>query len=100
MSPEEYPALLREVYRRSEVPKPRNSVGVVKDLSVNEMEALLLANQAAPDDALRELATRRAVLVKERLVADGLAGSRVFVEVGRGGTDPQGPRVNLQLSAP
>jgi hypothetical protein len=100
VSPEEYPALLREIYRRSDVPKPRNAVGLLKDLSVPEMEALWLTHAPASDEALRELATRRAVAVKERLVADGLAGARVFVEVAKEGADRPGARADLQLSLP
>ncbi len=97
---DEYPALLREVYRRGDGPKPRNAIGLLKDLSVPEMEALWLTHAPAPEEALRELATRRAVAVKERLVADGLAGSRVFVEVAKESAGPTGPHVDLQLSVP
>jgi hypothetical protein len=100
VSPEEYPALLREVYRRSEGPKPRNAIGMLKELTVPEMEALWLSQLPAPDDALRELATRRAAAVKARLVADGLAGARVFVELGKGDAQGPGARADLRLSLP
>ncbi|WP_342130625.1 DUF748 domain-containing protein [Hydrogenophaga sp. OTU3427] len=100
VSPEEYPTLLREVYRRTDMPKPRNAIGLLKDVSVPEMEALWLTHAPASDEALRELATRRAVAVKERLVADGLAGARVFVEVAKEGAGATGPRADLQLSLP
>jgi uncharacterized protein involved in outer membrane biogenesis len=104
VTPEEYPALLREVYRRSEFPKPRNAIGLLQDVSVPEMEALWLTHAPAPDEALRELATRRALAVKSRLVADGLAGARVFVEVAKDdakeGAAATGARADLQLSLP
>jgi hypothetical protein len=100
VAPEDYPALLRELYRRSDFPKPRNAIGLLKDLSVPEMEALWLTHAPAPDEALRELATRRAVAVKARLVADGLAGTRVFVELAKTGAGASGPRAELQLSLP
>jgi hypothetical protein len=40
----EYPALLERVYRAEKFPKPRNLVGMVKGLPVEEMEKLILAN--------------------------------------------------------
>ncbi|MFC7410527.1 DUF748 domain-containing protein [Hydrogenophaga atypica] len=100
VSPEAYPALLREVYRRGDFPKPRNAIGLLKDLSVAEMEALWLAHAPSSDEALRALATRRAVAVKERLVAQGLAGARVFVEVAKAGSDAAGSHADLRLSVP
>lgn len=100
VAPEEYPALLLEVYRRSDFPKPRNAIGLLKELSVPEMEVLWLTHAPAPDEALRELATRRALAVKSRLVADGLVGARVFVEVAKEGGVPNGSQADLQLSVP
>ncbi|MBP8018858.1 MAG: DUF748 domain-containing protein, partial [Hylemonella sp.] len=47
ISLDEYEALLKRVYRRANIVKPRNLVGLVKDISVPEMEALLLANLPA-----------------------------------------------------
>ena len=43
VSDEEYPALLERVYRAEKFPKPRNMVGLVKTLPVEEMEKLILA---------------------------------------------------------
>lgn len=100
VSPEAYPALLREVYRRGDFPKPRNAIGLLKDVSVPEMEALWLAHAPPSDEALQALATRRAVAVKERLVAQGLAGARVFVEVAKAGADAAGAHADLRLSVP
>ena len=62
----EYPALLAEVYKRTDLPKPRNVVGLVKELPVAEMEALLLANTAVSDEQVRALATQRATAVPSR----------------------------------
>ena len=41
VSAQEYPALLERVYRDEKFPKPRNMVGLVKSLPVEEMEKLL-----------------------------------------------------------
>jgi uncharacterized protein involved in outer membrane biogenesis len=40
VSPAEYPALLREVYKRADMRKPRNLVGLAKDLPPTEMDYL------------------------------------------------------------
>ncbi|MGQ2921657.1 MAG: DUF748 domain-containing protein [Hydrogenophaga sp.] len=78
VSPAEYPALLKEVYRRAEIPKPRNAVGIARDLPQAEMEALLLASIPVTDDAIRELAVARGVVVKEYLAARQLPEDRLF----------------------
>jgi len=77
----ELPKLLALVYRDAAVPdKPRNALGMAKDVPPAEMEALLLASYSADDEALRSLANRRALAVKEWFVgAGGIASERVFV---------------------
>jgi hypothetical protein len=59
----EYPVLLERVYRAEKFPKPRNLVGMVKGLPVEEMEKLILANTVADEEELRDLADRRAKAV-------------------------------------
>ncbi|MGH6627962.1 MAG: DUF748 domain-containing protein, partial [Burkholderiaceae bacterium] len=49
VSETEYPVLLKEVYRRADMPKPRNLIGLAKDLPPVEMEALLLAHIAVSE---------------------------------------------------
>jgi Domain of Unknown Function (DUF748) len=79
VSPAEYPALLKEVYRRADIPKPRNLVGMAKDIPQTEMEALLLASIPVTPDALRELAVARGVAVKDYLGSRQLAEERMFL---------------------
>lgn len=79
VSDAEYPELLKEVYRRSDIKKPRNLVGLRKDLPVPEMEALLLASMAVNEDTVRELARRRGVVVREYLTTRQLPSSRMFL---------------------
>ena len=79
VSAEEYPALLREVYRRADIPKPRNLIGIAKELPQAEMEALLLAAQPVNDDAMRELAVARGVAVKDYLASRQLPEDRMFL---------------------
>jgi len=65
----EYPALLARVYRAEDVPtKPRNAIGLAKDVPSDEMEKLLLAHFTADDEALRQLAGARAQRAKSYLV--------------------------------
>ena len=84
----EYPRLLERVYRDASLPdKPRNAIGLAKDIPPAEMEALLLASYPADDEALRSLANRRAIAVKEWFVGPGgIASERVFVVAAKLGT--------------
>ncbi|MBN9408516.1 MAG: DUF748 domain-containing protein [Burkholderiales bacterium] len=77
---DEYAPLLRAVYRRSDIEgKPRNLVGMQRDLPVPEMEALLLAHLPASEDAMRELAVQRAVVVRDYLASRSLPPERLFL---------------------
>ena len=75
----ETPALLKEVYRRADIAKPRNLVGIAKDLPPGDMEALLLANISVSEDAMRALALQRGVAVKEYLADKQLPPERLFL---------------------
>ena len=71
---------LRKAYRKEKFPKPRNALGIAKDLPPAEMEKLLLANEAVGDDDLRLLALARANAVKNYLTGPGaVEPARVFV---------------------
>jgi hypothetical protein len=102
ISPAEYPALLKEVYKRVDMPKPRNLVGLAKDLPVPEMEKLLLADIQVNDDAMRELAVQRGVAVKDYLASRELPPERLFL--GAAKTIPPEakwtPRAELNLAMP
>ncbi|NMM75158.1 DUF748 domain-containing protein [Acidovorax sp. SRB_24] len=79
VEPQEYPALLKELYRRADMRKPRNLVGMAKDLPQAEMEAMLLDSMAVPDDAMRELALARGVAVRDYLASRQLPLDRLFL---------------------
>ena len=62
------------------MPKPRNLVGMAKDLPAPEMEALLLAQLPAATQAqATAVATQRAQAVKQYLSAQKLPEERIFV---------------------
>jgi len=78
--PEEYPALLKRVYKDEKFPKPRNAVGLTKDLPVEEMEKLMITNAQVSDDDMVALGNQRAQVVKDWLLKNGgVAQDRVFL---------------------
>ena len=97
--------LLRLVYRQTALPnKPKNLVGMVKDIPAAEMETLLRAQLQPSPDALRELALQRGLAVRDALIARGLPSERLFLAAPklRAATETEAgwtPRVQLSLSA-
>jgi hypothetical protein len=77
----EYATYLAAVYDDTKLPdKPRNFIGLAKEIPQAEMESMLLASYGADDEALRALANRRAETVKEWLNGTGgIASDRMFV---------------------
>jgi hypothetical protein len=75
----EYAGLLKEVYRRSDYKKPRNAIGMTKDLPVDDMRTFLLDNFKVSEDDVDELARARGVVVREYLTAHQLPSERIFL---------------------
>ena len=76
----EYAELLKKAYRAADFKKERNMIGMVKDIPVPEMEALLRANAQVGDDDLLALARARAQAVRDWLAGEGgVPGERIFV---------------------
>ncbi len=99
VSAEEAPALLKEVYRRSNVKKPRNVVGMSKEMNTAEMEALLLQSISVDEDTVRSLALNRSLAVREYLTARQVPSDRLFMgeaEIFPSQADWQ-PRAELSL---
>ena len=67
----EYPQYLRQVYREESFPKPRNAIGLLRDLPVVEMEKLMIQHATVGEEDLRELANQRAQTVHDALVTIG-----------------------------
>ena len=78
ISDKEYPILLERVYGAAKFPKPRNMVGLVKSLPVDEMEKLLLTNTVVGDQELRDLGTARASSVRDWLLERSVPAERIF----------------------
>ena len=80
VEPAEYERYLRRAYGEEKFPKPRNVLGIAKELPVPEMENLMLTHTQIAEDDLRLLANARAQAAKEWLVSEGkVPAERVFV---------------------
>ncbi len=79
VEPNEYARYLTLAYKKETFPKPRNVLGMNKDLEVPEMEKLILAHIIITEDDLRELARQRAEAVKDNLVTSKIEPSRIFL---------------------
>lgn len=76
----EYPKYLALAYKVEKFPKPRNIIGMAKDLPVPEMEKLMLTHIQVTDDDLRQLAVDRASHVRDRFVTMGkVEPERIFL---------------------
>ena len=70
---------LRQLFARSEITRPRDLAGKPRELSTADMEALLLANMTVDEEAMRDLALRRGVAVKDYLASRQLPLERLFL---------------------
>ncbi len=79
LSDAEYPELLTAAYKRADITKPRNMVGLARDLPQQEMENLLAASIAVDEDSMRELAVARGAAVRDYLLAQNVPSERLFL---------------------
>ena len=84
ITPEEYPKYLAMAYKKESFPKPRNFFGIAKELPPPEMERLMLEHLEVSDEELRQLASLRALRVREAILRGGqVEPERLFlVEAG------------------
>ncbi len=100
LEPGEEPALLAAVYRRADITKPRNLIGLARELPPAEMRALLLANISVDESTARELAVQRGVAVRDYLAGRELPAQRLFLGAARA-VAPEAkwsPRAELNLA--
>ena len=72
--------LLKQVYADTKLPdKPRNVLGLAKDIPVAQMEVLLRKAAPVNDDTARQLALDRGIAVRDALLARGLPSERLFL---------------------
>jgi len=79
---EEYSAYLKAVYKKEKFPKPRNMIGLVKDLPDGEMKKLIITNTVVGNNELRALAQERNSAVMNYLVSrGGVDSKRIFQKI-------------------
>ncbi len=76
----EYEEYLEKAYRAADFRKPRNIFGLVKDISVQRMEKLLMDHLEITDEELRSLAQERANRVRDYILSSGeIDPERIFI---------------------
>jgi hypothetical protein len=79
---QEYPEYLKRAYKEEKFPKPRNFIGMAKDLPVPEMEKLMLTNMKVTEEDLKALASERAMAIKDYLLkSKQIEQERIFLIV-------------------
>ena len=109
MSVDERTRIVRRLYGETSLPdKPRNLVGMQKELPVAQMQAMLVAAVPTSPDSARELALQRGLAVRDALMARGLPSERLFLGApklhldaeAKADAPPWVPSVQLSLAAP
>ena len=73
-------AALRRLYQAASLPnKPKNLIGLPKDLPPEQMRGLLLGSYTVDEETLRQLALARATAVRDALQARGAPNARLFL---------------------
>jgi hypothetical protein len=99
IAPEESKIYLTRAYKEAKFPKPRNMIGLQKDLPVEEMEKLMLTNLPVSDDDVKALAARRAEVVQGWLVDQGkVPPERVFLLPPKVEADQKGKASRVDFS--
>ena len=95
----EYPEYLKRAYKEAKFPKPRNLIGMQKDLPIEEMEKLMLTNLPASDENVQELALLRAENVQGWLIEQGkVPAERIFLVPPKVGADDKGKASRVDFS--
>lgn len=76
---DEYSRYLKAVYLKEKFPKPRNFIGMLKELPDAEMQKLIITNTVVGDQELKQLASDRVAAVRSFLINSGkMAPERLF----------------------
>jgi hypothetical protein len=80
IEPKEYEKYLKMAYKEEKFPKPKNVIGMAKDLPTPEMEKLMLTHIEIKESDLRTLASQRAIKVKDAILKSAqVEPERVFI---------------------
>ncbi|OPY67577.1 MAG: AsmA family protein [Syntrophorhabdaceae bacterium PtaU1.Bin034] len=77
---QEYEKFLALAYKTEKFDKPKNLIGLTKNLPAAEMEKLMMTHTVVEDQDLRTLANQRATVLKDHMLKSGkVTAERVFV---------------------
>lgn len=80
IEPAEREKYLKMAYKAEKFPKPKNFLGMAKEIPVPEMEKLILTHTEVTDGDLRSLASQRALNVRDALLKSGkVEPERIFI---------------------
>jgi len=79
IDPPEHPKYLKMAYKEEKFPKPKNFLGMDKDIPTPEMEKLMQTNLVIKEDDLRSLASQRATKVREAIIKGEVDSERIFI---------------------
>jgi len=80
IEPQEYQKYLKLAYKKEKFPKPKNILGMAKDIPAPEMEKLMLTHIEIKESDLRSLANQRAMSVKDAISKLGkIESERIFI---------------------
>jgi uncharacterized protein involved in outer membrane biogenesis len=80
--------LLKVVYGNAKLAgKPRNLIGLEKDIPPADMRALLLPSYPVDAQRIHDLALQRSVVLRDALIAKGVPNSRIFLAAPHEGGD-------------
>lgn len=101
IAPEEYERYLKKAYKNADFERPKNFLGLLKDIPPAEMERLLYEHIVITEDDMRQLAVARGQTVRDTLVVQGpVEAERIFLVEPAGsaaGSDQLGMRVEMKL---
>jgi uncharacterized protein involved in outer membrane biogenesis len=76
----EYGKYLKMAYKEEKFPKPKNFLGMAKDIPAPDMEKLMLTHLEIKEGDLRTLASQRSMKVKDAILKSGqVEPERVFI---------------------
>jgi hypothetical protein len=77
---QEYEKYLKMAYKEEKFPKPKNVIGMAKDIPAPEMEKLMLTHIEVKEGDLRTLASQRSMKVKDAILkSKQVEPERVFI---------------------
>jgi hypothetical protein len=79
IDPKEYEKYLKLAYKEEKFPKPKNVLGMAKDIAAPDMEKLMVTYIEVKESDLRSLASQRAMSVKDVVLKSGkIEAERIF----------------------